>query len=173
MRGWREEEFEDRRLMAPCGLYCGACGVYLATRDGNTKFRDILAGLYGSKPEETACLGCMQDDPPECLYSFCEQCRIRDCVKGKGLTSCHPCDDFPCTLVDEFPLAVGRRVMKRAIPAWREKVVEHGAERGSVEWARSECERYHCPGCGEPLFRGAVTCRACKTTVADAIDGRN
>lgn len=173
MRGWCDEEFEDRRLMAPCGLYCGACGVYLSTRDGNTKFRDILARLYGSKPEETACLGCMQEDPPDCLYGFCEQCRIRDCVKGKGLTSCHPCDEFPCTLVDEFPLAVGQRVMKRAIPAWRDKVAELGEEAGSVAWARAECERYHCPDCGEPLFRGAITCRACKAQVADAIDGRN
>ena len=40
MRGWKQEEMEDRRLMAPCGLYCGACGVYIAHRDGNTEFRD-------------------------------------------------------------------------------------------------------------------------------------
>ncbi len=173
MRGWRDEEFEDRRLMAPCGLYCGACGVYLSTRDGNTKFRDILARLYGSRPEETACLGCMQADPPECLYGFCEQCRIRDCVKGKGLTSCHPCDEFPCSLIEGFPIPVGRRVMKRAIPAWREKVAELGEEAGSVAWARAECERYHCPDCGEPLFRGAVACRACKAPVAEVLDGLN
>jgi len=173
MKGWKEVEWADRRLMAPCGLYCGACGVYIATRDGNTKFRDILARLYGSAPDETACLGCMQDDPPECLYGFCTTCRIRDCVRGKGLYSCHPCDEFPCTLIEEFPIPVGRRVMKRAIASWRQKVAELGDDAGSVEWARSECERYHCAGCGEPLFRGAVTCRACKRPVADDLDGTN
>ena len=173
MKGWTDQEFEDRRLMAPCGLYCGACGIYLATRDGNTKFQGILARLYGSRPEETTCAGCMQADPPADLYPFCEACRIRDCVKTKGYDSCHMCDEFPCSFVDEFPVAVGRSVMKRAIPAWREHVARLGDERGSVEWARAECERYHCPDCGEPLFRGAVQCRACKADVADALDGRN
>jgi hypothetical protein len=65
MKGWTEEELADKRLTAPCGLYCGTCGVYIAHRDGNTKFRDLLARLYGSPPAATICKGCMQDDPPE------------------------------------------------------------------------------------------------------------
>jgi hypothetical protein len=36
-----------------------------------------------------------------------------------------------------------------------------------------ECEGYHCAGCGEPLFRGAIRCRACGREVADELDGRN
>ncbi len=82
-------------------------------------------------------------------------------------------DEFPCQYVENFPLPVGRRVMKRAIPSWRAKVAELGDEAGSIAWARSECERYHCPHCGAPLFRGAITCRACKAEVADDLDGRN
>jgi len=35
MAGWTEEEITNRELMAPCGLYCGTCGVYIATRDDN------------------------------------------------------------------------------------------------------------------------------------------
>jgi hypothetical protein len=61
--------------------------------------------------------------------------------------------------------------MKRAIPIWREKVAQFGDEKGSAEWARSECERYHCSSCGQPLFRGAQRCRACKKSVADELDG--
>ena len=173
MRGWTDDEFADRRLMAPCGLYCGACGVYISHRDGNTKFRDKLAALYGSKPEATMCKGCMQDEPADCLYDFCRSCALRECVLDRGFYSCHQCDEFPCGLVERFPIPVGRRVMNRAIPAWREMVAEHGDERGSVEWARNECHRYHCPHCGEPLFRGAVRCRACKQDIADELDGRN
>ncbi|MFZ3047037.1 MAG: DUF3795 domain-containing protein [Desulfatirhabdiaceae bacterium] len=37
MKGWTEEEIKDKSLMAPCGLYCGACGIYIATRDKNDK----------------------------------------------------------------------------------------------------------------------------------------
>ena len=43
------------------------------------------------------------------------------------------------------------RVIKRAIPKWREKVATQGDEKGSLEWAREECERYHCSSCGSPL----------------------
>jgi hypothetical protein len=171
MEGWTEEEFADKNLMAPCGLYCGLCGVYIATRDNNEKFRSVMGNLYGTKPEVTECLGCMQPDPAGKLYGYCKSCRIRDCVKGKGYYSCHQCGEWPCSHIKAFGLATGRRVMARTIPIWQEKVRELGDEKGSVEWARSECERYHCPHCGQPLFRGAQRCRACKRDVADALDG--
>jgi hypothetical protein len=171
MEGWSEEEFANRDLMAPCGLYCGACGVYIATRDGNEKFKTVMGNLYGTQPEETECRGCMQSDPPKKLYGFCKLCKIRDCVRSKEYYSCHQCADWPCTMIKNFGLATGRRVMERTIPLWRDKVRAHGDEKGSVEWARAECERYHCPSCGQPLFRGAQRCRACKKPVADELDG--
>ncbi|MFC1851168.1 DUF3795 domain-containing protein [candidate division CSSED10-310 bacterium] len=171
MEGWQEGEIRNKDLMAPCGLYCGTCGVYIATRDNNEKFKAILGNLYGSKPEETECFGCMQSDPPEKLYSFCQHCQIRSCVSAKEFYSCHQCGDWPCSLIDNFIVPTGIRVMKRTIPIWRAKVAEHGDDAGSVEWARSECERYHCPDCGNPLFRGAQTCRACKKDVTDELDG--
>ncbi len=130
-----------------------------------------MGNLYGTTPEETQCLGCMQEDPPKKLYKFCQNCAMRDCVRSKGYYSCHQCKDWPCELVENFLFATGRRVMKRTIPIWREKVAEHGDEKGSVEWARSECERYHCSSCGYQLFRGAQTCRNCKKDVADELDG--
>lgn len=157
--------------MAPCGLYCGTCSVYIATRDGNEKFRALISSVWGTKPEETKCLGCMQSDPSKIIFDFCKQCEIRSCITSKGLYSCHQCKNWPCTLIENFIFAVGARVMKRAIPLWRDKVAELGDEKGSLAWARAECERYHCSACGEPLFRGAQHCRACKKPVADELDG--
>jgi len=171
MAGWTEEEIRNKKLMAPCGLHCGFCGVYLATRDGNEKFRAIMANLYGTKPEETECLGCMQQDSAEKMYVGCKVCEIRECVKSRGFYSCHQCDEWPCSKIEKFGYATGQRVMKRTIPIWREKVAEHGDEEGSVEWVRSESERYHCSSCGAPLFRGAQRCRSCKKPVADELDG--
>ncbi|KPA09924.1 hypothetical protein MHK_009883 [Candidatus Magnetomorum sp. HK-1] len=171
MDGWTEEEIKDKKLMAPCGLYCGACGVYIATRDKNDKFKAALGNLYGTPPEETECLGCMQPNPPEKLYSYCKLCKIRDCVLSKDFYSCHQCDQWPCNLVEEFALKTGLQVMKRTIPIWRKYVSQEGDEKGSIEWARSECERYHCSSCGNPLFRGAQKCRNCKHVVADELDG--
>ncbi|MCF8083784.1 MAG: DUF3795 domain-containing protein [Deltaproteobacteria bacterium] len=171
MKGWSEAEFANKDLMAPCGLYCGTCGVYIATRDNNEKFKAVMGNLYGTPPEETECLGCMQADSSDRLYAYCKTCDIRDCVNSKGYYSCHQCEGWPCSLIENFPFATGVRVMKRAIPLWREKVAQYGDEKGSIEWARAECERYHCPSCGQPLFRGAQRCRACKEPVAEILDG--
>jgi hypothetical protein len=171
MPEWTEDEIRNKDLMAPCGLYCGACGVYIATRDGNEKFKTVMGNLYGTKPEETECLGCMQPDPPQNLYGYCKSCALRSCIQSKGFYSCHQCHDWPCPLIENFGLATGLRVMKRTIPGWRAKVAALGDEQGSIEWARAECNRYHCPSCGEALFRGAKTCRACKSQVADQLDG--
>ena len=171
IEGWSEEEIRNTNLMAPCGLYCGTCGIYIATRDQNQKFKTVMGNLYGTKPEETECLGCMQPDPPKKLYGARGTCQIRNCVKSKGYYSCHQCGEWPCGRVENFGFATGIRVMKRAIPVWRAKVAKHGDERGSIEWARSECERYHCPSCGKPLFMGAQRCRACKRPVTDELDG--
>jgi hypothetical protein len=171
MEGWTEEEIRNKNLMAPCGLYCGACGVYIATRDGNSKFKEILGRLYGSKPEDTECLGCMQSEPPDKMYGFCRICSIRDCVRGRGYYSCHQCAEWPCERIETFGLATGRRVMKDAVPEWRARVAVLGDEEGSVAWARSVCARYHCSGCGKPLFRGARRCRSCGRDVTEELDG--
>ena len=46
MEGWDEKEFWNKDLMAPCGLYCGTCGVFIATRDGNEKFKSVMGKLF-------------------------------------------------------------------------------------------------------------------------------
>ncbi len=171
MEGWSENEIKNKDLMAPCGLYCGACGVYIATRDNNIKFMTVMANLYGTNPEETQCQGCMQKDPSRKQYAFCKSCDIRNCVKEKNYYSCHQCEEWPCDMIKNFGYATGVRVMKRAIPVWRENVKQLGIEEGCIEWARSECERYHCHNCGKPLFRGAQRCRSCKEPVAEKLDG--
>jgi len=61
--------------------------------------------------------------------------------------------------------------MLQTIPLWRTKVAELGDEEGSVAWARAVCERYHCPDCGKPLFRGAKRCRSCGKDISAELDG--
>jgi hypothetical protein len=33
-------------FVAPCGMYCGVCAIYIAHRDNNRKFKERLVGLY-------------------------------------------------------------------------------------------------------------------------------
>ena len=100
-------------FIAPCGLYCGVCAIYIADRDNNFKFKERLLNLYkgavpgkGALPsseqltiEDIRCRGCLSDAP----FMHCRQCEIRACTKEKGYTGCHECDEFPCRYIDNFP----------------------------------------------------------------------
>jgi hypothetical protein len=143
-----------KEWLAPCGLYCGVCGILMATRDENPKFRERLAGVYNLQPEEISCAGCLSKNP----FVYCRVCAIKSCTRERGYQGCHQCSDFPCQAIDSFPMPVGKKVILRAIPAWREL--------GTEKWVDLEEKRYVCPGCGYPLFRGARHCRQCRAAVA-------
>ena len=145
-------------LIAPCGLYRGVCAIYIAGRDNNLKFKERLVNLYkgnvsgkGTLPNsETLCIddiqcrGCLSGE----LFMNCRQCEIRKCTKEKGYTGCHSCDGFPCQHIEGFPITVGKKVILRAIPYWREF--------GTEKWIHDEEARYICPECGNKVFRVAV-----------------
>ena len=144
-----------REHLPPCGLYCGVCAIMYATRDDNEKFRERLAPVYGLKPEEVYCEGCLAEG--EEVFAYCRVCPIKSCAGERGYEGCYQCDDFPCEHIDSFPIPVGKKVIMRAVPRWREV--------GTDRWIAEEEERYKCPHCGERLFRGAKRCRACKEPV--------
>lgn len=152
---------------APCGLYCGVCAIHIAHRENNLTFKQRLLALYqGGVPgkgrlpnsdrltiEDIRCNGCLSDD----RFMHCRQCPIRDCAEAKGITGCHRCDEFPCAHIDGFPMAVGKRVILRAVP--------HRRDVGTARWMQDEAARYACPQCAQPVFRGAVRCNRCKAAL--------
>lgn len=149
-----------KRLAAPCGLYCGVCGVYIAHRENNLKFKERLIDFYqkglGATTlvvDDIRCEGCLSG----VISIFCQTCQIRSCTIEKGIEGCHQCSDFPCKFIDDFPIPVGKKVILRAIPFWREY--------GTEKWMEEEEKRYHCPYCGNKLFRGAKRCRNCREPV--------
>jgi len=151
-------------FISPCGLYCGVCAIYIAARDNNDRLKQGLVNLYkggtpckGTLPncenlstEDIHCGGCLSDD----LFIHCQQCAIRACTNEKGYTGCHECDDFPCQHIDNFPMAVGKKVILRSVPYRREF--------GTEKWALDEDVRYTCPECGNKVFRGVMKCNKCK-----------
>ena len=151
-------------LLGPCGLYCGVCAIYIAGRDNNLKFKERLVNLYnGGVPgkgklhdsenlsaDDIKCRGCLSDD----VFIYCKQCEIKNCTTEKGYTGCHQCDQFPCGHIEDFPMTVGKKVIQRAIPYWREV--------GTEKFIEDEEARYVCPKCGNKVFRGVVKCNQCK-----------
>ena len=148
----------NEKFLSPCGLYCGVCGVYYATRDNNEKFLVKLLAVYQEKipglndltTEDLRCDGCLSDRKS----ILCQTCAIRDCTQEKGYQGCHECKDWPCGHIEHFPVPVGKKVIQRAIPHWR----EHGTEK----WVADEEARYVCPECSNRIFRGAKRCNKCK-----------
>lgn len=143
----------NKELYAPCGLYCGVCGIYLASRDDNGKLKEKFAKAYGVTPAQVACSGCLSDNK----FGYCQVCGIRTCAAEKKIDGCHHCDDFPCQRIDDFPVPFGKQVILRSVPA-REKL-------GDEKWAASEALRHTCPHCSSLLFRGANRCGTCKEAV--------
>ncbi len=143
-----------KELLAPCGLYCGVCAIMMAHRDDNQKLKERLAPLYGVTPEGIRCQGCLSNE----VFAYCTTCAIKACTSRKGYEGCFQCTEFPCEHIEHFPVPVGRKVILRAIPQWREM--------GTEKWVEAEEKRYQCPHCGEQLFRGARRCSHCKEAVA-------
>jgi hypothetical protein len=147
--------------IAPCGLYCGVCNINHATQENDLRYLARLARIYARRfpelasvpPAELLCDGCLSAR----RFPFCQECSIRECTQQKGYQGCHECLDFPCALIDGFPMPTGRKVMLRAFPYWR----THGTE----QWILAEEKRYRCPECGQKLFRGVTQCQHCKSAV--------
>jgi hypothetical protein len=151
-------------FVSPCGLYCGVCAIYIAHRDDNEKLKQGLVKLYQGKTEgkgrlpgsgdlsveDIQCSGCLSEKP----FVHCLRCDIRKCTSEKGYSGCHECDGFPCEHIENFPMSVGKKVILRAIPHWRDV--------GTEKWIRDEEARYICPECGNKLFRGVMRCNKCK-----------
>ena len=85
--------------LSPCGIDCGECWVFIATRDNDSALKQRLAADFfmehGIKadPNDINCQGC-QDRAP--LLGFCRVCQNRSCAAERGFSPCAECLEFPC-----------------------------------------------------------------------------
>jgi len=144
----------ERDLIGRCGLYCGACSIYRAFRDGG-EYRNKLAEHFKCPPEKVRCEGC-QALTPECWGNDCE---IVQCTTSKGFNFCYECsqfDDKSCEKYEEL----ARRYSEDNVD------VRANLERiksGQLEaWLRESRERFKCPYCKKPLPEGSKKCYHCR-----------
>ncbi|MCP4130965.1 MAG: DUF3795 domain-containing protein [bacterium] len=141
----------NRDLISPCGLYCGVCSIYYATKNNDQKLKEKLAKVYNETPDKINCSGCRSDS----VYWYCNVCGIKSCALEKNYEGCYQCDDFPCEKVESFPVPDGKKHILRAVPQWKEL--------GTEKWAAAEKELFTCKQCSSELFRGSRKCRECNT----------
>jgi len=148
-------------LIAPCGLYCGACSVRFASKQNDSKLLNMISASvkeYLGHPveiEDLRCEGCLSD----VVAVMCRECQIRDCVLSKGLIHCSQCSEVPCQKIIDF---------KNDEMVHHNEVVEninrHKAV-GATEWELEQEKRWRCENCGEAVHWYANVCKSCGEAV--------
>jgi hypothetical protein len=139
------------RLLAACGLYCGACYHYRASFPEGRHLLEA-ATRQGKPVQGYACQGCRS----EALYIHpgCAQCAIRACADAKGLSHCGHCADVPCALL----LAFQRDGHVHHLPVVSQ--LYDLARQGADAWLQEQERCWTC-ACGAPFSWYEVTCPHC------------
>jgi predicted RNA-binding Zn-ribbon protein involved in translation (DUF1610 family) len=132
-----------------CGLYCGACAAYIATREDPERLA-LLAARRGETVEEIRCEGCRSQKPSK----YCETCDLIACANQKGHEFCVECADFPCLNLEAF----GKERPHRAEILQNLRRI---GRVGSNAWVVEVSARYACPECGVVNSAYDLKCRKC------------
>lgn len=134
--------------VAYCGIYCGACGIYLATEAGKL---EEISQQTKIPIEYQGCTGCRTEKNNLC----CMNCSIKRCCMYKDLESCNECGEFPCSVLeafdrDEYPHHSG------VIESFQ--VLSESGEKKLLDLQR---RRWSCPECNTPFHWYQETCESC------------
>jgi hypothetical protein len=148
------------KLIASCGLYCGACEIYRAYHDGNKAVLETIRVGLNSRGgtnftlEDMECDGCLAEGK---LNAWCRKCGLRTCAKRKpGETICSPeCADFPCAQLNNFAndgMAHHLEIVENLKRLYKAGIKKH---------TEQEEKRWLCPKCKAPTSWYHKTCVKC------------
>ena len=125
----------DGTMFAPCGMNCLVCYKH----------------CYHKKP----CAGCLNSDKgkPE----HCRKCKIKDCIKDKGLSYCFECSDYPCKLIKNLEKSYNKRY-QASLMENSNTVRQHGLE----IFMEKQKEKYTCSKCGGIISIHDRECSECQ-----------
>ena len=136
-----KQETNEESLVAPCGLDCARCPIYLATTD--RVLAERIAQSEGRPVEEIHCAGCRVD----LSQSWVPNCATYECcVNQKGLGFCYECEDFPCPKIAPFRNSPLPHNIKLYNLLRMQKV-------GLSKWVKEEAE-----GAYHRYFKGKLVC---------------
>jgi hypothetical protein len=142
---------ENKNLVSACGLYCGACGVYIATQENDTEKILRYAMILNQSYEETLCDGCGAER--KTLYCS-KMCTFIDCKKNKKVDFCYECNEFPCSALLDF---------KSKMPHRAEIIdsLNRMKEIGTEKWIIEMKDKFSCSQCNSINSAYNLSCRKC------------
>jgi hypothetical protein len=159
LTGQEAETVRNENLVASCGLYCGACPMYLATQENSDERMESMRKQYGAgalkmSKEDLLCDGCLGGGR---LASFCRKCEIRESATAKTKTRrCSECAEFACSRITDF---------NNDAMLHHDEVLENLRQlrtMGIKDWAKHEEERWQCPKCQAKISWYEPECPKCK-----------
>jgi hypothetical protein len=91
----------DEKKIAYCGLDCGECEAYQATKEEDTEKLEQVARKWSEQyheniyPEQVLCDGCKAGKRKSIHCK--NDCKVRVCCLKKALDSCIECEVYPCS----------------------------------------------------------------------------
>jgi len=154
-----------------CGLYCGACDILSAYKNGiktgkSPQWSDMPSELsnlpFNARKFEIKCYGCMTDT----VFAGCSKCVIRKCAMNKtGIETCLDCTSYPCWRLKITALA--RKVLKLEEKLPHLKTIKLNIEviknNGMHVWLEEQNRKWQCPHCGKRLSWYRASCIDCKS----------
>lgn len=139
----------DKSLTAACGLYCGACTLYIGTTEEPARLKAIAARLVRSEAD-VICYGCRSDR----RSYYCATCDKVNCAIQKGVDFCGDCPDYPCDNLRTFQAEMPHRA-----ELWQSlaRLRQIGWEKCQQEMA----DRHACRKCITINSAYDLTCRCC------------
>ncbi|MCQ5128680.1 DUF3795 domain-containing protein [Butyricicoccus faecihominis] len=125
----------DPRMFAPCGMNCTVCYKH----------------CYHKKP----CLGCLYSD--EGKPEHCRACKIKDCVREKGLSYCYQCAEYPCQRIKNLEKSYHKRYHASLMQNSRTVETE-----GLEAFMQSQRQAFTCPKCGGVISLHDDECSECQ-----------
>jgi len=145
-------ESPGKNLVAACGLYCGSCGIYLATQENDTEKLLQYAIVLNQSFDETLCDGCKSDrKSAHCT----KMCSFIGCTLNKCIEFCGTCQEFPCKELKDFQSKMPHRV---EILESQNRLQEIGWE----QWLIEMKENYSCQQCNTVNSAYDMSCRNCR-----------
>lgn len=128
----------ENLMFAPCGMNCMVCYKH----------------CYSKK----ACAGCLASDieKPE----HCRNCKIKDCIKEKGINYCYQCSELPCkqikNLEKSYTSRYGVSLIQNSISV---------KEQGLTAFMEEQKKKYTCLQCGGIISLHDAECSECQIKV--------